>query len=134
MPKAHLATGELDIAEEHLRKGLDIRRMELGRRSFPAARSERNLAELMIARGELPTAQILLTRARANLARSRPGHWRVTEAESLLGLLWTKQGKEEGGLHCLELSYKRLLAEKGALAASTREARQRLESVRNPRG
>ncbi len=81
----HQALGATTEAEATFREALRIRRKLLGDAHADVAITETNLASVLVAQARSREANNLATRALANLRQSKPGHWRVAHAESVLG-------------------------------------------------
>ena len=125
--KALQAQGRLDEAEEQLVEALKVRRRRLDANHLDLARSERNLAAVLLQAEEPRTAAVLLDRAQAALRREKPaGDWEIAELESLLGALMVEEGSYEAAERCLIESYCALEASRGADAIFTKQALARL--------
>ncbi len=81
----HQALEATTEAEDMYREALRIRRKLLGDAHSDVAITEINLASVLVDQNQAPEATVLATRALASLRQSKPGHWRVAHAESVLG-------------------------------------------------
>jgi ATP/maltotriose-dependent transcriptional regulator MalT len=97
------------------------------------SRSERNLAELRLAEGNLPEARRLAERALARLRKAKiPEDWHIADIESILGAVLAAQGRPAEAEPLLRKGYETLARTWGEHAAVTRDARRRQESLSSP--
>ena len=121
------AQGRLAEAEKELMTALEVRRRKLDLDHADIARTERNLAAVLIEIGELDTARALLDHAQPALRREKPpGDWEIAEIEGLLGGVMTAQGLYREAESCLIASYRTIEASRGPETIYTQQAIGRL--------
>ena len=97
------AQGQTADSESCYREALEIKRKLLGEDHADVALTETQLASLLVASGRREEAITLGRKALATLRGSRPGHWRIAHAQSVLGSALTGAGsREEAELLLLE--------------------------------
>lgn len=121
-----------DAAEDLMSEALETRRLRLGREHLHTALSQKDLASLLIDRGDDTTARLLLTQALTTLYAVRPENdWNVAEAEALLAVTMARRGQQSTALECVLNALQILERERGPDALETRAVRRRLEQVRS---
>ncbi len=115
-------------AEETFREALEIVHDKLGEEHFAAANVLRNLAVVQLSQGDAEAAEASARQA-VEIMRDTYGHWRVADAESVLGQCLVEQGRYEEAGVLLERSFPLLRDIKGSNARQTREARERLRTL-----
>ena len=119
------AEGQLEEAEQALTEALTIRLERLGADHPHVGLTQRDLAAVLLDRGEIPTAGVLLQQALRTLHRHRqPGDWDLAELEGVLGTYLLATGAEEEARVCLEESLRRLVEVRGDSLYSRRAARR----------
>jgi serine/threonine-protein kinase len=119
--------GNLEEAESQLAEIPEVQRLRLGSQHEDLGRSQRNLAAVLLDRGELATAAVLLDHAQGSLRPGRPPEgWEIAELDSLIGALLTGQEDFEAAEPCLLDGYRTLKETKGAEVIQTRLALERL--------
>ncbi len=79
------ARGRSEESERIYLEALEIRRTLLGEKHPDVAATEINLSSLLISSGRFEEAERLGRRALATFRESKPGHWRIAHAQSVLG-------------------------------------------------
>ncbi len=123
------AQAKMTESEDILREALETRRALLDEHHPLVGTTETNLASLLVTRGKLEEAESLVFKALATLRDSRPDHWRVAHAESVLGscLAGTERFAEAEVL--LVRSYPVLVAAKRECTRYTVEALSRMRDL-----
>jgi tetratricopeptide (TPR) repeat protein len=99
-----------------------------GKESSNVANVLRHQALLRLAQGRAEEAEDAARRALEVYRRVKPeGHWRIAEAESVLGACLLVLGGDEEGVPLLRRGYQTLRAAKGDAARQTREALERFQ-------
>ena len=119
--------GEADL---HYCEAFRIFRSALGPEHVNVAVVLRNRAGLTLAKNDFAAAESMVRQALGIFRQTWPdGHWRIADAESVLGeCLWGLARFEEAEL-LLRRSYRFLEAESGEKARQTREASERFERL-----
>ncbi len=123
------AQAKVQESEDIFREALETRRALLGERHPLVGTTETNLASLLVTRGEFEEAERLVLKALTTLRETRPDHWRVAHAESVLGscLAGTQRFAEAEEL--LIRSYPTLVAAKRECTRYTLEALNRTKDL-----
>ena len=108
-------------------QALEILRDRWADDHWRVAWTERSLAVLLLAEGELASARVLLTHAYSSLQQAkRAGNWQIAEVESVLGALLAAEGRFAEAEACLVEGYRVLREARGESASYTRVARLRI--------
>ncbi len=86
------AQGKTGESEACFRESLEIKRKLFGDQHPEVAVTETLLASLLVTLGDRTEAEVLARKALAILRGSKPGHWRVAHAQSVLGSALTGPG------------------------------------------
>lgn len=123
------ARGDYAAAEIGFRQALGIFRARYGLEHRTAGIVTRNLAALLTAAGDHENAEKMARRALEILSKSYLKHWRVADAESVLGGVLVALERYDEAEPMLRDSYTVISATKGPNARETREALARLERL-----
>ncbi len=122
------AQGRRRDSETLLQEALNIRRRRLGDDHLKVARTNVNLAALIV--GDDPaTAQILVSQALGVYRRSRRGGWQMAVAESVLGQVLLEQGRLDEAEVCLRESAETVREIRGETSIYARKAGHRLAGL-----
>ncbi len=117
--------GDLDGAEELYRQALEVQWEKA--KADDTAKTLREMAALFIAKGEPGEAEELIREALGLLRGMVPdGHWRIADAENVLGGALLAQGNRSEAAEILGRSSTALVEAISAKPRWSREARQRL--------
>ncbi len=132
----HQMRGDLDAAEAEYRIALRIFRSHLGLTDWQVAVVMRNLAAVLLAQGEVEAAEPMVRQALEIFQNSfqTVKHWRIADAESVVGGCLAARGLLREAEPLLTQSYPIIQAKKGTNARVTREALERLELLEKTRG
>ncbi len=129
-PGSSMRNRLLDAAERRFVQALEIRRRRLGPDHLRVAVLEADLADLLLERGDVETAGILIAGALATLHRHKPeGDPILAEAQSVYGAYLAARGRRAEAEVCLRSSLGTLEAIRGANSLPTRQARRRLDLI-----
>ena len=125
--------GDYQAAEEGYRQVLRIFRSDQGLVDPRVARALRNLATVLLEQGDFDRAEAAAAEA-LRIYQENYKHWRIADAESVLGSCLASRGQDQKAEALLNHSYPVIKAAKGPNARETREALQRLEDFEKAQG
>jgi tetratricopeptide (TPR) repeat protein len=121
---------DLDAAELHYRQAADGMARSLPEDHPAQVYLRVAIARLLLDRGDAGAAQSVLCEALARLAAIHaPGHWRIADAESLLGASLAAQGRHAEAEGLMRPAYVTLQEQRGGRSPSTRRALARLADL-----
>lgn len=124
--------GRPQEAESFYTDSVRIGRQRFGDGHLRVAWTKTNLAELLL--DEDPAAaEVLITQALAVYGRSRPGGWEMAAAESVLGAILLRQGRDSEAEPCLRTSWETLRRVRGEGSLVAEKARRRMAELTDPR-
>ncbi len=125
----HQLSGDFDGAEEQYRTALRILRAHLGLDHWQVAVVMKNLATVLAKKGEGETAETMARQALEIFQKNFQAvkHWRIADAESVLGACLVARGRHDEARALLTESYPIIRSKKGTNARETRQALERLE-------
>ncbi len=121
--------GDFDGAEQEYRTALRIFRSHLGLKDWQVAVAMKNLATVLVKQGEAESAETMARQALEIFETSFQAvkHWRIADAESVLGGCLVARGLLQEARPLLTDSYPIIQSKKGTNARETRQALERLE-------
>ena len=127
------ASGDYEAAEAGYRQALRIYRTRFGLEHPNVGVVTKNLASLLTQTGDLENAEKRAREALDILGNTFIKHWRIADAESVVGGAVAARGRYDEAEPLLRDSYTILSTTKGPSARQTKEALERLEALEEAR-